>query len=90
MWTALRKKITIPASGRIEIDSPMLKPGTKAEVIVLVEKQPADTAGLRSMTASDLLTSGVVGLWANRKDLGDSLEYARQLRQIAERRGDSE
>ena len=37
MITALRKKVTIRADGRIEIKSANLKPGTKAEVIVLIE-----------------------------------------------------
>jgi hypothetical protein len=37
MITALRKKVTVRADGRIEIKSKVLKPGTKAEVIVLME-----------------------------------------------------
>ena len=38
----------------------------------------------KPMTGKDLLNSGVVGLWAKRKDLGDSLEYARKLRAQAQ------
>lgn len=37
MITALRKKVTVRTDGRIEIKSKDLKPGTKAEVIVLIE-----------------------------------------------------
>lgn len=37
MITAYRQKATVRADGRIEIKTPLLKPGTKAEVIVLVE-----------------------------------------------------
>ena len=37
MITALRKKVTARADGRIEIKSKSLKPGTKAEIIVLIE-----------------------------------------------------
>jgi len=37
MITALRKKVTVRSDGRIEIKSTNLKPGTKAEVIVLVK-----------------------------------------------------
>jgi antitoxin ParD1/3/4 len=37
MITALRKKVTVRADGRIEIKSKDLIPGTKAEVIVLIE-----------------------------------------------------
>jgi hypothetical protein len=37
-------------------------------------------------TSSDLLQSDLIGLWADRDDLGDSREFARRLRQEAERR----
>jgi hypothetical protein len=35
-------------------------------------------------TAADLARSGLVGLWVDRKDLGDSREFARRLRREAE------
>jgi GrpB-like predicted nucleotidyltransferase (UPF0157 family) len=38
------------------------------------------------MTARDLLKSGLVGIWADREDIEDSLAFARQLRRQAERR----
>jgi hypothetical protein len=37
-------------------------------------------------TAADLLHSGLVGLRAHRSDLGDSREFARQLREKAQNR----
>lgn len=40
----------------------------------------------RSMTAADLLQSGLVGLWADRTDLGDTREFARLLREKAQTR----
>ena len=40
----------------------------------------------REMTAHDLLQSDLVGIWADRDDIGDSLSFARQLRQQAEHR----
>jgi len=40
MITAYRKKAIVRPDGRIEIKTPSLKPGTKAEVIVLVESEP--------------------------------------------------
>jgi len=44
----------------------------------------------RPLTASDLLQSNLVGMWANRKEISDSLEFARQLRHTAEhRQGDT-
>lgn len=42
MITALRKKVTVRSDGRIEIRSANLKPGTKAEVIVLLEETDAE------------------------------------------------
>ncbi len=45
-------------------------------------------SGRRPMTARDLLQSNLVGLWADRADIGDSTVFARQLRERAERRGE--
>jgi hypothetical protein len=39
-----------------------------------------------TLTAHNLLESELVGLWADRSDITDSLSYARQLRQQAEQR----
>jgi hypothetical protein len=40
----------------------------------------------QELTARDLLQSDLVGLWGDRDDIGDSLSFARQLRQQAEHR----
>ena len=40
----------------------------------------------QALTARDLLQSGLVGLWADREDIDDSLSFARRLRKEAERR----
>lgn len=40
----------------------------------------------RPMSGKDLLNSGVVGLWAKRKDIGNSLTYAQKLRARAQTR----
>ena len=40
----------------------------------------------KPMTGKDLLNSGVVGIWAKRKDIGDSLAYAHKLRAQAQTR----
>ena len=42
--------------------------------------------GPRQLTARALLHSDVAGLWADRKDIGDSLEFSQRLRREAERR----
>ncbi len=38
-------------------------------------------------TALDLAQSDLVGLWADRQDIGDTLDYAARLRDQAEHRG---
>ena len=40
----------------------------------------------KPMTGKDLLNSGLVGMWARRKDIGDSMTYARKLRAQAQTR----
>jgi hypothetical protein len=44
---------------------------------------PAPT---KIMTAADLLQSSLVGIWADRDDIGDSVAFARKLRHQAEQR----
>ncbi len=40
----------------------------------------------KPMTGKDLLNSGLVGMWAKRKDIGDSVVYAQKLRTQAQTR----
>ena len=83
MITALRQKVKIKQGGVINLRSRNLKAGTTAEVIVLVEENgTADNF----ITAANLLDSGLVGMWADRKDIDDSLEFARSLRTQASQR----
>ena len=39
------------------------------------------------LTARQLASSEIVGMWKDRTDIGDSAEFARQLREKAQRRG---
>ena len=48
--------------------------------------EPAPETEKRPLTAADLLASGLVGVWADRTDIGDSREYARRLREQAQTR----
>ncbi len=41
---------------------------------------------LKTFTGKQLLESGLVGIWADRTDIGDSVEFARKIRREAERR----
>jgi hypothetical protein len=40
----------------------------------------------KPMAGKDLLKSGLVGMWADRTDIGDSVAYARKLRAQAQTR----
>ncbi len=70
-----------------------LEPGRWPEVLDFIGYLKANVARAQSphreLTARDLLQSGLVGLWANRQDIGDSLSFARRIREQAEhhRRG---
>ena len=69
-----------------------LEPGRWPEVLdfighlkqrsTLGQEQPHS----RELTARDLLQSDLVGLWADREDISDSLSFARRLRRQAEHR----
>jgi hypothetical protein len=41
----------------------------------------------KSMMGKDMLNSGLVGMWAKRKDIKDGVVYARKLRTQAQTRG---
>jgi hypothetical protein len=80
---ALRLQQTIEKKGEIYFrDLPVIE-GQKVEVIVLLSpvSQPQ-----KVLTARQLLNSNLIGLWENRCDITDSLTYARQLREQAQRR----
>jgi hypothetical protein len=69
-----------------------LEPGRWLEVLDFIgylkhlATSEHERARPRKMTARDLLQSDLTGMWADREDIGDSLTFARQLRQQAEYR----
>jgi hypothetical protein len=81
---AVRLHRVIEKDGELLITDLPCKKGQRVEVIVLPEP-PAAPQPPR-LTAKRLLESGLVGLWQDRKDITDSAEYARQLREEAQRR----
>ncbi len=77
--------VRVGSDGRLHLDLPVGMEEAGREVQVTVE--PAPPAGKqRTMSASDLLHSGLVGMWADRTDIGDSREFARRLREQAQTR----
>ena len=59
-------------------DEPVVLPKNTPLFILVGQKRP--------MTGKDILNSGFVGLWEDRTDIGDSVEFARRLRKDAETR----
>jgi len=70
---------------RLHIQVPKEIPVGPAEIVLTItseQKRPSGPTG----TAAELARSALFGIWADRKDIGDSLTYARRLRTQAERR----
>ena len=75
---------TVEKDGEIHLSNLPFKRGQQVELIVRAE--PATDAGIPPLTAGRLLGSELIGLWQDRTDIDDSLEYARQLREQVQRR----
>jgi predicted DNA-binding antitoxin AbrB/MazE fold protein len=56
-------------------------------VVGEIKSEPVGAVAKRKLTASDLLQSGLVGMWAGRTDIADIREFARRLREQAQTRG---
>ena len=65
--------------GEIRLTGLPYKKGESVEAILL-------STARKPLTAGQLLESDVVGMWADRDDIGDSVEFARKLRTAAETR----
>jgi len=83
----------MPISEQQIVDSLRALPANRWDDVLnfirsLDHESPCD-ALLCIRTAAELVTSGLFGHWASRTDLGETREYARQLRQAAERRSNS-
>lgn len=66
--------------GQIQLKTDHPLPEGAQVIVVLVEDMSAEP---RWLTARELAHSDIVGLWADREDIGDSAEYARKLRNNA-------
>ena len=82
----IRVQQVITEDGKVSITGLPYKKGQFLEVILL--PQPLRTVIRSRLTVRQLRRSGLIGLWKDRDDLGDSVTYARQLREQAQRRGD--
>ncbi len=72
-------------NGQIHFDdNPEIPEG--AQVIVVVIKESQQAGEQKASTLGNLLESPLVGMWADREDIVDSAEFARELRERASRR----
>lgn len=74
---------TVEQDGEIHVANVPVKRGQQVEVIIRIASVEEAVLGL---TAEQLLVSEVVGMWEDRADIGDSVDFARQLRFQAQRR----
>ena len=83
---AVQVQQVMAKDGEILITGLPYKRGQAVEVIVFL--QPPISLPRARLTIGQLRKSGLIGLWQDRDDIGDSSVYARQLREQAQERGD--
>ncbi len=77
----------VSSDGVLHLHLPIGQTEADKEVQVTVEAAvSAPPAKQRTLSAYNLLHSGLVGMWAERSDIGDSREFARRLREQAQTR----
>jgi hypothetical protein len=83
---AVQVQQVIARDGEVLITGLPYKRGQAVEIIVLL--QPAPLLPRARLTVGRLRESGLIGLWQDRDDIGDSSVYARRLREQTQQRGD--
>ncbi|MGE3800081.1 MAG: hypothetical protein AB7H80_03605 [Candidatus Kapaibacterium sp.] len=81
---AIRVQQKIEKRGELTVRNLPVEEGEEVEVLVLLTSH--DSERRKQLTADQLLHSDIVGMWKDRTDIPDTIEYARQLRDEAERR----
>jgi len=83
---AVQVQQVMARDGEVLITGLPYKRGQAVEIIVFL--QPAPPLPRARLTVGRLRRSGLIGLWQDRDDVGDSSVYARRLREQAQQRGD--
>ena len=83
---AVQVKQVITKDGEVLLTGLPFKKGQSVEIIVF--PQPTTPLPRARLTVGRLRQSGLIGLWQDRDDIGDSSVYARLLRKQAQQRGD--
>ncbi|MCL0081068.1 hypothetical protein M1N64_02415 [Peptococcaceae bacterium] len=82
----IRLQKVVEKNGEVIMTGLPYKKGQNIEVTLFTKPQ---VGSKRSLTASKLLNSELAGLWENRKDIENTVFYARQLREQAQNRSES-
>jgi hypothetical protein len=82
---AIRVHQIVDKQGEILMTDLPFQLGQQVEVIILY--QPVTKIKKNRLTVGQFRQSGLIGLWKDRDDIGDSAVYARQLREQAQQRG---
>ena len=74
--STMRFRTRLEHDGEIMLKGIPAKKGEEADITVRVVRRKR----ARYITLGELLRSDIVGIWSDRTDIGDSVEYARELR----------
>jgi len=83
MTDIIHIQATIERDGEVHLSNLPVKRGQQVELSIQIMSVPVDGPRL---TAQQLLASDLLGMWQDRTDIGDSITYARELREQAQRR----
>lgn len=83
MTDIIHIQATIERDGEVHLSNLPVKRGQQVELSIQITSVPVDGPRL---TAQQLLASDLLGMWQDRTDIGDSITYARELREQAQRR----
>jgi hypothetical protein len=75
-------KAVVPPDHRLVLQVPEEVPAGPVEVVV----RTVPSAEVKHGTGADLLASDLFGIWKDRADIEDTIEFARELRRRAEQR----
>jgi|SRR5579859_1438674 len=81
MTDIIHIQATIERDGEVHLSNLPVKRGQQVELSIRLAPEAAS-----GLTAQQLLASDVLGMWQDRADIDDSVTYARQLREQAQRR----
>jgi hypothetical protein len=82
---AVKVQQVMAKDGEVLLTGLPYRKGQTVEILVFPE--PAAPPPRERLTVGRLRRSGLIGIWQDRDDIGDSSVYARQLREQAQRRG---